>query len=241
MTKEQEQVLEQVRERFVPKVEEAFGANLRSITLYGSILTDRFNPRYSDVNVLILLAEADPKAVIALGKSGSSLIRKLRITPLLLTEAEFTSSSDVFPMEYLDIVETRRVLVGDDIAARLDITKTNLRHQVEEQLRGSITALRQALLGARGRDPLMARILREWFGAQNALFRGLLRLHGEASIPTTATETITRVGTAWKVETAGLEAAARLRAGERVSAVETAEAVLRAFTALATKIDTLDA
>lgn len=241
MTDEQERILANVEEQFVPKVRETFGENLQSITLYGSAITERFTDGVSDINVLIVLDLADPVAVSKLGKEAARIMKKNRITPLLLTDEEFLGSADVFPMEYLDMVDARRVVFGTDFVEQLNITKRHLRHQVETQLRGSIASVRRALIATKGRERPMKRVLRDWFGAQNALFRGLLRLAGIDDLPAHPVDTIGLLGKQYGIDVAGLEQAAKLRMTGKADATDTAHSVLRCLTELAEKIDTLEA
>ena len=122
-----------VEKDFVQLIKTVFGTNLGAITLYGSYVKERFNPGVSDVNVLVTLSTVDPKAVRRLGTEGRRLIKRGRITPLVLSKDEFLTSADVFPMEYLDIVQHHRVLHGDDPTTGLKIDNTNLRHEIEHQ------------------------------------------------------------------------------------------------------------
>lgn len=241
MTQEQIRLLDGVEESFLPKVKTCFGDNLVSVTVYGSAITERFTDGVSDVNLLILLDVADPAAVASLGSTAARTIRKLRITPLLLTDEEFIGSADVFPMEYLDIVDQRRVLIGADVAGKLTITRDHLRHQVEFELRASIAALRRALLATRGKKRPMMRILKGWSGSQNALFRGLLRLRNIEEVPIDTMETISKLGSEYGIDTSGLAQAADLRLNGTGDTFEAAEAALLSLTALAAKIDSMEA
>lgn len=169
---------------FPAKLREAFGDGLDAVVLYGSYVAGTFEPGVSDVNVLVLLSEPDPDALARLSKSAGSLMRTHHITPLLLSSHEFARSSDVFPMEYLDIAARHRVLHGEDPTAALAIDRRNLRHQVEHQLRGNLISLRQLVLAARGRRRPLGRELKRWYGPTAAVFRGLLRLTGAEDVPT---------------------------------------------------------
>ena len=241
MTKQQSTLLEHVQTDFLEMAKEAFGDNLRSVTVYGSAIEGRFVDGQSDVNVLIILGSADPKAVSALGRSASKVMRRNRITPLLLTESEFTSSADVFPMEYLDIRDARQVVFGDDLAGRLEITMRNLRHQVEGELRGAVAALRRALLETAGRNRQLKRILSAWFGSQAALFRGLLRLAGSEEIPTDPLLAIALLSDTYHVDVSALERAARLRMGERLEPSTIAHELLSSLSELLGHVDSMEA
>jgi predicted nucleotidyltransferase len=240
VTKEQTKILEKVENAFLPVVKETFSDKLTSVVLYGSAVKGRFTDGISDVNVLILIAEESPGEVVALGKKAARAIWKNRITPLILTVDEFVNSADVFPMEYLDIRHSRKVIYGTDVTEKLEITKDNLRHQVEEQLRGSITSLRRILLLGRGKASTSKRSLKKWFGAQNALFRGLLRLKGEEEVPSDPGEIASKLAEAFDVSADSLLDILRLRNGEKLDPNATAEGLLLLLATLARSVDSMD-
>jgi predicted nucleotidyltransferase len=174
-----EQIRKDIEEHFVSLAQKCFGADLHSILLYGSAARGTYRKGISDVNLLILLRTTPTEKLFQFGKESASLIRKRRITPLLMTQDEFLQSADVFPLEYLDIRNAHKVLYGPDDTSALDLTNKNLRHQTEERLRGSLNQLRQIITASEGNRRLLIRLLRSWSGGGNALFRALLALKGK--------------------------------------------------------------
>ncbi len=164
-----------------------FGDTLESVIVYGSFLRETFRPGRSDVNVLVVVKEGHEPSLRELGRAGRRLMRKHRVTPLVLTHREFVGSADVFPMEYFDIVQTHKTLYGPDVAADLTISRSNLRHEIEHQLRGNLIALRQLAIAAGHprpfRNVLLRRRLEEWAGSISAILRAILRLHDATPIP----------------------------------------------------------
>ena len=240
MTQEQTKILERFEGSFLPKVQEIFGENLVSVTIYGSAVKGRWSDGVSDVNSLIILKHADPAAVIELGSNAGRIMKKNRINPLLLTEEEYLGSADVFPMEYLDITASRKVVYGEDLTERLDITSANLRHQIEEQLRGSVASLRRALLEIKRSDRRMKRILTGWFGSQYALFRSLLRLHSTSEIPADPGEIIPLLAKTYSIDPAPLQAIVGLRSGDGGKGMDVAKEILGCFVELTRKVDSMD-
>jgi hypothetical protein len=240
MTKEQDRILGNVESIFLPHLTRIFEANLAVAMLYGSAVKGTFTDGMSDVNILVLLQKADPASVIQLGKKARSCMRKNRINPLLLTEEEYLASADVFPLEYLDIADSRKVIHGDDPTKKLDITRANLRHQVEAQLRGTIADLRRALLASSGRERLLRRHLKEWFGSQNALLRGLLRLGGGTAIPADVEVVAQMLGDQYGIDAAVIVELSRIRSGEKLDAAGAVERSLSYLTELARNIDSME-
>ena len=175
---------QQLESELVSLVQTAFGSELSSIVVYGSYAAGRWVSGNSDINVLILLDRCPPAALQAFGERGRRFLAKNRITPLVLTVAEFSSSADVFPLEYMDIIARHRVLHGADPTEHVQFSRANLRHQLEHQLRGTMVSLRQLVIAARGRKRLLRAELKTFAGPVAALFRGLLRLTGATDIPT---------------------------------------------------------
>lgn len=206
MAKAEERIAEAVEVEFLRHLKDAFADRLDAVVLYGSYVQGSFQPKVSDVNVLVLLSEADPEALGHLSRSMGKLMRKYHITPLILSSEEFARSSDVFPMEYLDIRDRHRVLYGKDPTLVLSIDDKNLRHQIEHQMRGNLISLRQLVLAARGRKRILGRELCQWYGRVAAVFRGLLRLTEADKVPSEPRALVSKVN-----EVLGLESGPFMR------------------------------
>ncbi|TVQ27272.1 MAG: hypothetical protein EA382_04050 [Spirochaetaceae bacterium] len=184
MARSRESIDKAVEVDLVALAQNVFADNLVSVIAYGSYLRDTFRPGASDVNVLFIIREAIGDQFDAFGRDGHRLMRRFTITPLVLTRDEFRSSSDVFPMEYSDLVDVHRVLYGEDVTSDLSLSAVHLRHEVEHQLRGSLVSLRQLAVAAGRRRPFVERALRrelaQWQGTLWAVLRGVLRLYGYA-------------------------------------------------------------
>src|SRR4029450_254408 len=68
--------------------------------------------------------------------------------PMTFTAAEWKSSSDVFPMEYADILERHRVLYGIDATEGISVARSDLRLQAEQQALGKLRHLRRGAMAA---------------------------------------------------------------------------------------------
>ena len=171
-----DEVRQAIEDKLVPLVKEQFNDNLLSVIVYGSLIRGNFISGVSDVNLLVLLERVEAPTLLEFGKKVFNLFGKYRVTPHILSKEEFLNSSDVFPLEYLDIKEHHAILFGKDYTEELQIIKKNLRHQIEDSIRGKITSLRQVVLASRGREKAVSQYLKNWFGSQAALFRGILQL-----------------------------------------------------------------
>lgn len=186
-----------IESQLVALLKRTFAERLSSVVVYGSYVTGLWQARASDINVLILLDECTVRALEQLGRTGHRFLHRYRITPLILSQTEFSRSADVFPMEYMDIIAQHRVLYGGDPTEHVQFSRRNLRHQLEHQLRGMMVGYRQLVVAAHGRKRLLSAELRSSAGQVAALFRGLLRLHGIEDVPSAHQALVDQVGQAY--------------------------------------------
>jgi predicted nucleotidyltransferase len=242
MKSREEKLRKEVEGPFVHMLEESFGGNLRSVIAYGSYAGGSFVPGISDVNLLIILDASSPDQIEAFGKMGKRLLRRLNVTPLILTRAEFLSSADVFPIEYADILARRRVLMGEDTPASLALRKDNLRHQLEDRMRGAVISLRKLITASAGNERLLGKLLDTWAGPMTALFRGLLSLGTFSEKPDTEAAgdprvVLDKVGENLGIDTAPFIQLLERRKGVTPGARRLAGAVLAALEKVISVVD----
>ncbi|MCP5514028.1 MAG: nucleotidyltransferase domain-containing protein [Spirochaetales bacterium] len=168
----------EVQERVLPLIKECFENNLKSVILYGSAATGSFSSKYSDINLLILPEQNNYNSLMEFGKKGKKIIKKYRITTLVLSVDDFINSADVFPMEYHDIADRHITIFGDDIVEKLSITRTNIRHQLEERLRGLSNQIKQSIINSGGSRITLRANMRFIPVAVKTILRAALRLKG---------------------------------------------------------------
>ena len=69
---------------------------------------------------------------------------------MMFTQEEWRESSDVFPMEYADMVDRHKVLAGASPFEGIRVSKADLRIELEHEARGKLLALRQGVLASAG-------------------------------------------------------------------------------------------
>jgi hypothetical protein len=167
-------------DELVAQLQKAFGDGLEAVVLYGSAAAGEHIPKRSDFNVLVIvrelgLAELEREAAIARawGEAGNP-------PPLTLTASEWRSSSDVFPMEYADVLERHRVLYGTPPFDGISVEPRNLRLQLEHEAMGKLLQLRQGILAAGGDRKRLVELLAASLSTFMVIFRALMRYHGES-------------------------------------------------------------
>jgi hypothetical protein len=179
----------------------AYGEELRTLVLYGSAARDNGMTKGSDYNVLVIVRSLTPTALRASAPAVHRWNAAGNPAPLVLTEAEWKSSRDIFAIEVADIQERHRVLAGALPEGPSDVDAAHLRHQLEFEAMGKLLRFRQALLACEGDQAREIELLVATKSAVLVLFRTLLRVHGERA-PDLAADVVERAAVL-----AGLDAA----------------------------------
>ncbi|MGH7510099.1 MAG: hypothetical protein ACREMZ_11620 [Gemmatimonadales bacterium] len=150
-----------------------------SAVLYGSASRGDFIPGRSNINLMIVLDQLDPRILRSLGKAFTGWRKAGREPPLVLSRAEWNRASDAFPIEITDMRTAYQVLRGPDPLHGIEVDPADLRKALEREFRGKLLRLRQGY-AAYAPDPAALGLL----GLQSAatilvLLRGLLTLIGK--------------------------------------------------------------
>jgi hypothetical protein len=162
----------------------AIPQQLKCVVLYGSAAAGDFVPGASNYNLLILLEPLTTSELDAIGPTIVSWSRAGYPPPLLFTPDEFTASIDAFPIELLDIQQSRRVLWGPDLLAQIQVHPHHLRLQVERELTGKLLSLRGKYLLTEGRQEGKTELMLRSLSTILVLFRAALRLYQD-DVPAT--------------------------------------------------------
>jgi hypothetical protein len=168
-------------DELVNQLKLAYGPSLRSVVLYGSAVAGEHIAKKSDYNVLVVvdaitIENLRKAAAITVAWSGDG-----NPPPMTFTTAEWQSSSDIFPMEYADILERHRILFGDFPIEGIRVAQSDLRLQVEHQAMGKLLQLRQGVMAAGGEAKDQLALLEDSLSTLMVIFRGVARLNGEAA------------------------------------------------------------
>lgn len=171
--------------------------NLKSISLYGSAVGEDFIPKKSNINLLLVMERIDPPDL----KTSLKLInqaRKKGIVPLLLTVEHVKSSTDTFPVEFLEMKDNYVLIYGKDILGELEVNSRNVRLQCEQQLKGGLIRLYQVYLEAGMKKKRIRSLLINSLTSFIPIFRSLLRLRGKA-LPVKKRDIISDLGKEFSV------------------------------------------
>jgi hypothetical protein len=160
------------------------------VVLYGSAAAGEHIAKRSDYNLLVLVDSLDLELLQRESAIARAWAEAGNPPPLTLTVQEWRASSDIFPMEYADILERHRVLYGSPPFDGITVDRRDLRLQLENQAMGKLLQLRRGVLSSGGDRKQIVELLASSLSTFMVLFRAVLRYHGE--IPDTDYEALCR-------------------------------------------------
>ena len=215
-------------DELVSQLRAAYGPALRSIVLYGSAASGEHIAKRSDHNVLVVVDSLEAERLTAASAASRAWADAGNPAPLTLTTAEWGGSSDIFPMEYADILERHKVLYGDAPFDGVRVEQRDLRLQLEQEAMGKLLKLRQGVL-ASGNDPKrQLELLAASVSAIMIIFRSVLRLAG-AKPPATNLELVDAVARQCGIDASAFARVVRHVRGEGALSTQDAPAVLQSY------------
>lgn len=171
--------IEAARERLVDDLRAAHGDNLASIVLYGSVAAGDHVELRSDHNLLIVLSRIALEDLRLSQTATRDWLKLGQPMPIYFTVEELKRAADVFPIEFHQMEQARKILHGRDPFEFVQISQTNLRHQTEYELRTKLIQLRRLYLPASDSGEKLAALMSDSLASFAALFRAVLILHGQ--------------------------------------------------------------
>lgn len=139
-------------DRLVQRLREAGGGNLLGVALYGGLVKGRYTPGVSDINVLVVLADAGLPSLLPLAPVLTEALRESVVVPFVATPTDLRESAVLFPVKILDIQRCHRVLWGDVHLEQIRVEPAALRLRALQELKNAELRLRLQIV-ERGADP----------------------------------------------------------------------------------------
>src|SRR5258708_13842978 len=223
--------IESALNRLVDDLRAAHGDNLASIVLYGSVGAGDHLESRANYNVLVALHR------IALDdlRSSQTALRDWHVSgqpmPVYFTVEELQRAADVFPIEFLQMEQARKILHGSDPFELVEVSRANLRHQTEYELRTKLIQLRRLYIPASISVEKLSALMSDSLASFAALFRAVLILH-EQEPPVGKGDTVRATVRLLGLEDSPFEKIFELRAGTTSTLTETeANTVFAAYMA----------
>jgi len=170
--------IEKSIDAFCEDVSEAAGEDLRAIVLYGSAATGDYVPRKSDLNFLIVVGSVSRSLLSAMQKKAKSWSARGISTPILVDEKFLPSSTDSYPLEILGMMAGYKVLRGEDPVGSLAVRASDVRLQVEREVKVKTLLLQRGYLESHGNCRALCSYLAGVTPAIEAILRGLVFARG---------------------------------------------------------------
>ena len=167
-------------DELVSQLRAAYGDALRSVVLFGSAAAGEHIPKRSDYNVLVIAHSLPAATLRAASAVASAWAASGSPPPMTLTADEWRASSDIFAMEYADILDRHKVLFGEPPFEGVSVARTDLRLQVERETMGKLLQFRQGVLAAGNDGRKQLTLLEASLSTLMVVFRGVSRLSGES-------------------------------------------------------------
>jgi hypothetical protein len=163
---------------FIDDLRSTHGGNLVSVILYGPAAAGDFVAQPSDHTLLIALKKIGP---VDLRNAHACIREWARLgnpVPVYFTVSELQTASDVFPIEFHEMSEARKVLFGQDVMADISVSDKFLRLQTEYELRSKLIQLRRQYIPASASMEGLLGLMANSLSTFTALFRAVLILKG---------------------------------------------------------------
>jgi hypothetical protein len=142
----------------VKDLKDIYGENLVSVILYGENIEQKASKSQS---VIVIFNKLDASVL----KNAIPAINKWKKTknplPIVMTEEEWFSSADVYPIEYIEIKNNYEILYGKNVVAPMAVSKHDLRLQCEYETKNLLVKIRQIYLGNSDNHNFMVKTLEE--------------------------------------------------------------------------------
>lgn len=131
----------------------AVGDDLLSVAVYGGIAKgEPFELGQTPVPVLVVLQDASVTFLAKISSVVQKANREFLAAPFLVSLHDLQTSTDIFPIKFLDMQTHHFLLAGRDVLSELEISTQHLRLRCEQELCNLMLRLRNVFLRNAGHD-----------------------------------------------------------------------------------------
>ncbi len=167
--------------QYVEQIAQSWSADLGGLILFGSAARGDFIVGRSNINLLLVIKNLSVDLMQRAGELHKQWGKHQIIAPLLMTEADLVRSRNVFPLEFLQMIQSHVLLIGHDPFGEEQLDPTRLGWQCEQELMANLLRLRQRFIEGEGRIEAIHALLILSISAVLPSIRGLLYVLGHPS------------------------------------------------------------
>jgi hypothetical protein len=180
------------------------------VALYGGLVKGRYTPGVSDINVLVVLADAGLPSLLPLAPALTEALRESVVVPFVATPEDLRESAVLFPVKILDIQRCHRVLWGGVHLEEIRVEPAAMRLRALQELKNTELRLRLQVV-ERAADPdVMWRALTGSLPKLAVTLETLLRARG-LDVPADRAGILLAAAQEMGIEPERMERIARLR------------------------------
>lgn len=144
---------------FTSNLEKDLGDSLVSVVLYGGLVKNQMIRETDRVKIMVVIKSVNISSLNKVGDALSSTKRAKQIQLLTLTPGDLSSSTDVFPIKFLDMQQDYEILHGDDLVKDLEVGRDHLRIRCEQEIKNLMLKLRSMYLRSRKDSKVLQKVL----------------------------------------------------------------------------------
>lgn len=129
-------------QEFSISLQAAWGVHLKSVIRYGTAATEDHSASPADQFILIVLDEVKAPLLTLAADPIRQWVKKGHPMPFIFDELTFAQSTDIFPIDYLNMLDHHEILWGTDVLKDIQIDRRHLRLQCEAEMRGKLIHLK---------------------------------------------------------------------------------------------------
>jgi len=150
---------------FVDELDHSLGSSMVSVVMYGGMVKSKSIKDTDPINLMVVVREITTKILDQVSEPYMMSRRKDQLQLLTLSKEDLLSSTDVFPIKFLDMQQDYRVLKGEDLVKDLDVNRGHLRLRCEQEMKNLMLSLRQAYLKNSTRPKALSGVMKKSYSA----------------------------------------------------------------------------
>lgn len=162
-------------DNLIEELKAKLGDNLVSVFAFGS--QANVEDVKNNLNLMIVTNTLNAENLYEISKPIKKWVKAKNPIPVIMNRDEWSSSFDVYAIEYSDIKDNYRIIYGEDLVPSIPVNKYFLRLQCESELKSLLLKYKNNFLLNIKSDREMKKVLNNVIKTLLVIFRAVLRLH----------------------------------------------------------------
>jgi len=165
-------------EELIAAAQKSFGANLRSLVMFGSGAEGRLRAT-SDVNLLCILKQFEQAQADQFRDPMRVAHAAAQASVMFVLETELGAASEAFAVKFSDIARRHRLLCGDNLLGQLEASRAAKVQRLQQVLLNTLLRLRERYVLVSLREQQLALTIADMASPLRAAAATLLELEGK--------------------------------------------------------------